>query len=465
MATQKILIVNDDVSDAIVTKAILRKNNFEVSGIIIDALDAIQQAGSERPDLVLMKIGISGSASSIEAASKIIENYRVPVMFIVGDNDISLLKRIKKLNNPVVVLKPFSEAELIKSVTLAINRHIAEEKMRQSRDEANIDPAETGLNNIPAPAITINKRGAITRINKEMEFFTGFRKNELIGRKFLSLIDTTEKNSGDEDIRIWPDKVLIKLSNGKTQRVSIFTGFLESFGDNFDEQILVFKKETGEVEFAVKDIDVIFAKVLNSLDDIVFVLNTEMEITHYNQKFAIFAKRLSMSKFQLSRPVYEIPQFSKIANVNVYEELFKNAREVKQVRKYGSGKDCMYMLFKFIPLETNGKTSHMITVMRDITEMQEARQKTGVIYDEFMKNRTLIKNIHTAIGDIRTALYGIVKYVEKNPDKLRDSEFQQVAMLTRHAEKKLLVFDNAWSKYETQLNMLQMNAKYKFDKK
>lgn len=465
MAAGKILIVDDDVSDATKLKLILRKNNFEVLGLIFDACDAIQQAGLEKPDLILMKLGICGKVSSIEAALKITENYRVPVLFIIGEDDISLLDSIKTFNDPVIVIKPYSDDELINSIALALNRHRALEKSRQKKLQANIDPTETGLNSILAPAITINKRGAVTRINKEMELATGFGKNELLGRKFLSLIAADDIKDSEDEVHIWPDCVLLKKSDESLIRVSVVCGFLKTPGDNLDEQILVFKKEADDIGFPANDIDRIFAMVLNSIDDIVFVLNTKMEITHYNKKFSELAKKLSITSFQLSRPAYEIPQFSKIAGVNLYEELFKNASEVKQIRRFGNAKEGMYMLFRFIPLKTQGEVTHMITVMRDITDIEEAKQKSGAIYEEFMKNSNLLKNIHTAMGDIRTALYQIVRYVEKNPDKLKDPSFEKVAQLARNAEQKLIIFDSAWSKYELQLNMIKMNVKSGFDKK
>ncbi|WFN37158.1 PAS domain-containing protein [Methanomicrobium antiquum] len=466
MAKEKILITDDEVSNAIKIRNLLRNNNYEISGLSVDAFDTIQQAGANKPDLVIMRIGISGSAGIIDAASKIIENYKIPVLFIIGESDLEVLEIVKKLNNPVVVLKPFTDEQILKSIDLAINRHKAEEKSRINKTSANTDPAETGLMEIPAAAITINKRGAVTRINKEMEFLTGFNRNKLIGRKFLSLIDTEDESEREDDeVCVWPDKVLLKKADGNSQKVSVLSGFIKSYGDNFDEQILIFKKETGEVSFASKDIDVIFTKVLNSLDDIVFVISNKMEITHYNQKFFSFARRLSISKLQLTKPAYEIPQFSKIASVNIYEELFKNGKEVKHIRKYGNDKETTYMLFHFIPLETDGIISHMITVMRDITEIEESRQKSGAIHDEFLKNSTLMKNIQSSMSDIRTALYQIVKFVEKNPEKLRDPAFKQVAVLSKNAEKKLIIFDRLWSRYETQLNMIQMNVKYKFNKK
>ena len=247
MAAGKILIVDDDVSDATKLKLILRKNNFEVLGLIFDACDAIQQAGLEKPDLILMKLGICGRVSSIEAALKITENYRVPVLFIIGEDDISLLDSIKTFNDPVIVIKPYSDDELINSIALALNRHRALEKSRQKKLQANIDPTETGLNSILAPAITINKRGAVTRINKEMELATGFGKNELLGRKFLSLIAADDIKDSEDEVHIWPDCVLLKKSDESLIRVSVVCGFLKTPGDNLDEQILVFKKEADDI--------------------------------------------------------------------------------------------------------------------------------------------------------------------------------------------------------------------------
>ncbi len=473
MTGEKILIVNEVVSEAIAIRQILRKNKFRIAGLVIDIVDAIQQAGADKPDLVLMKIGIAGSRSVIDAASKIITNYNLPILFIVGDSDTELVNQIKKINNPVIIFHPFKEADLIKSINTSITRHVAEMKTLHEKKLANVDPIQTKLSAIPVPAITINRRGAITRINKEMEALTNFSKNELIGRKFLNFLDTSDSSESqknddmyEEDVvEIWPDKVNIKIADGSTKKVVIMSGFLKSYGDNLDEQLLIFKKVNGEVEFSTNDIEIIFAKVLNSLDEMVFVVNTEMEITHYNSKFFAFAKRLGITEYQLEHPIYEISKFSKIGAVNMYEELFKTKSEMQQTRRYGSGKESIYMHFHFIPLISNDQITHIITVMRDITEIEESRQKSKAIYDEFMQNRTLIKKIQSGMAEIRTSMYNVIKFVEKSPETAKNPTLQQTAKLTKTAEQKLLKFDIIWSKYEKQLNMIQMNAKYKFDKK
>ncbi|MBO4522364.1 MAG: response regulator, partial [Methanomicrobium sp.] len=120
MTGEKILIVDDEVSEAIATRKLLRKNEFDISGLVINIVDAIQQAGADKPDLVLMKIGIKGSMDVIDAASKIIANYNLPILFIVGDNDIDVISKIKKLNNPVIVIAPYTEIELVKSINIAL---------------------------------------------------------------------------------------------------------------------------------------------------------------------------------------------------------------------------------------------------------------------------------------------------------------------------------------------------------
>lgn len=473
MTGEKILIVNDVVSEAIAIRQILRKNKFNIAGLVIDIVDAIQEAGADKPDLVIMKIGISGSMGVIDAASKIISTYNLPVMFIVGDNDTELVNIIKKINNPVILFHPFKEADLIKSINTAITRHVAETKMREDKAIANIDPIQTKLSTIQAPAITINRRGAITRMNKEMELLTKYTKTELVGKKFLSLIDTTDRieyvKSHDIDeadnIEIWPDKVGIKVADGTTANVLVISGFIKTYGDNLDEQLLIFKKMTGEVEFATRGMDIVFSKVMNSLDDMIFVLNRDLEITHYNTKFFLFAKRLGITEYQLNHPIYEISNFSKIGAVNMFEEIFRTNSETTQMRRYGTDKESIFMHFHFIPLVTNGVTTQIITIMRDATEMEDLRQKNRDISEEFMQNRALLKKIQTNISDLRTSMYSVIKFVEKSPATARNPTVLQIAKLTKNVEHKLLAFDILWSKYETQLNMVQMNAKYKFDKK
>ena len=461
------------VSEAIAIRQILRKNKFNIAGLVIDIVDAIQEAGADKPDLVIMKIGISGSMGVIDAASKIISTYNLPVMFIVGDNDTELVNIIKKINNPVILFHPFKEADLIKSINTAITRHVAETKMREDKAIANIDPIQTKLSTIQAPAITINRRGAITRMNKEMELLTKYTKTELVGKKFLSLIDTTDRieyvKSHDIDeadnIEIWPDKVGIKVADGTTANVLVISGFIKTYGDNLDEQLLIFKKMTGEVEFATRGMDIVFSKVMNSLDDMIFVLNRDLEITHYNTKFFLFAKRLGITEYQLNHPIYEISKFSKIGAVNMFEEIFRTNSETTQMRRYGTDKESIFMHFHFIPLVTNGVTTQIITIMRDATEMEDLRQKNRDISEEFMQNRALLKKIQTNISDLRTSMYSVIKFVEKSPATARNPTVLQIAKLTKNVEHKLLAFDILWSKYETQLNMVQMNAKYKFDKK
>ncbi|MBQ3718424.1 MAG: PAS domain S-box protein [Methanomicrobium sp.] len=475
MTGEKILIVNDVVSEAIAIRQILRKNKFDIAGLVIDIVDAIQEAGENTPDLVLMKIGVSGSMGVIDAASKIIANYNLPVLFIVGDDDIELVNHIKKINNPVILFQPFKESDLIKSINTAINRHVAETKMREEKARANIDPIQTKLDSVEAPAITINKRGAITRVNRQMEFLTKFKKTELIGRKFLSFIDAKDRIEyiningqaidDEENVEIWPNRVSLKNAEGSASNVLVISGFIKTYGDNLDEQVLIFKKITGDIEFATRGMDIIFSKVMNSLDDMVFVINKDFEITHYNTKFLDFTKRLGITNYQLSQPIYEIAKFSKIGAVNMYEELFRTNSETTQVRKYGSDKESLYMYFHFIPIMTNGVTTNMITVMRDITELEETRQKSKAIYDEFMQNRSLVRNIQGGISEVRKSMYQVIKFVEKSPDTATNPTLQQVSKLTKNVEQKLLSFDVVWSKYEKQLNMLQMNAKYKYDKK
>ena len=101
---------------------------------------------------------------------------------------------------------------------------------------------------------------------------------------------------------------------------------------------------------------------------------------------------------------------------------------------------------------------------KEITEIEESRQKSKSIYEEFMKNRSLISKIQSGMSDIRSSMYQIIKFVEKNPERATSPSFKQMAKLTKNAEQKLLAFDVVWSKYETQINMMQMNSKYKMDK-
>lgn len=134
MAKVSVLVVEDE---SIVSKDIqhsLKKLGYMISGSAATGEKAIELAGSERPDIVLMDIMLKGDMSGIEAAQEIKKQFAIPVIFLTAYADESTLSKAKISEPYGYVLKPFKEIDLHTSIEMAIYKHSREQEVMKERD-------------------------------------------------------------------------------------------------------------------------------------------------------------------------------------------------------------------------------------------------------------------------------------------------------------------------------------------
>ena len=85
MNTYKVLIAEDEGLIAMDIAARLEALGHTVVGTVSTAAEAIEQAPNAQ--VVLMDIRLDGPVDGIEAASKIRERYRLPVVFLTAQAD------------------------------------------------------------------------------------------------------------------------------------------------------------------------------------------------------------------------------------------------------------------------------------------------------------------------------------------------------------------------------------------
>ena len=87
MTKKRILIVEDQGITALDEEQIMRDLGYEVTGIAMSGEAAVEQAGRDGPDLVLMDIMLVGEMDGREAALKIWELHRIPVVYVTAFGD------------------------------------------------------------------------------------------------------------------------------------------------------------------------------------------------------------------------------------------------------------------------------------------------------------------------------------------------------------------------------------------
>jgi DNA-binding LytR/AlgR family response regulator len=134
MSKINVLVVEDE---SIVSKDIqhsLKKLGYNVVGASATGELAIELAGKENPDIVLMDIMLKGEMNGIQAAEKIKEKHAIPIIFLTAYADESTLSKAKITEPYGYILKPFKEIDLHTTIEMAIYKHSKEQEIVKERD-------------------------------------------------------------------------------------------------------------------------------------------------------------------------------------------------------------------------------------------------------------------------------------------------------------------------------------------
>src|SRR3989454_6161205 len=123
MVNIQILVVEDESVVALDICKTLIALHYDVTAMASTVEEAIDQAASKRPDLVLMDIKLTGTMSGIEAAEEIQRRFNIPVIYLTAHSDSSTLQQAQITEPYGYCLKPFDEAELRVAIEMALYKH------------------------------------------------------------------------------------------------------------------------------------------------------------------------------------------------------------------------------------------------------------------------------------------------------------------------------------------------------
>ena len=174
----RVLVVEDEGLVAADVRRALERGGYEVCGICADGASAVRLARSELPDAVIMDIQLTGAMDGIEAAGVIQRECGRPVIFLTGHAEAATVQRARGVQPYGYLLKPFHESELQSAVELAVSRHAADSRVRESEERFS-----GALRSIAGAVICTDVLGVITFVNPVAEAITGWRATEAVGRQ------------------------------------------------------------------------------------------------------------------------------------------------------------------------------------------------------------------------------------------------------------------------------------------
>ena len=128
MDRPRIMVVEDEWIIANDIKNCLVDLGYMVTSIAATGQEAIDQAGEDKPDLILMDIMLKGDMNGIEAAKEIRKLHGIPVIYLTAYDNQYLVEQAKQTANYGYLLKPFKDKELHIAIDMALHRKRQERK-------------------------------------------------------------------------------------------------------------------------------------------------------------------------------------------------------------------------------------------------------------------------------------------------------------------------------------------------
>jgi PAS domain S-box-containing protein len=177
MTPARVLIVEDERIVARDIQNRLTQLGYEVVGVTRFGEEAVRLADQLRPDLVLMDIRLEGGMDGVDAALEIRRRAPVPIVYLTAYTDDDTLRRARVTEPLGYILKPFEERELRTVIEMALYKHQAERKLRESERRYAVT-----LSSIGDAVIATDNEARIAFMNPVAGALTGWPEGEAASR-------------------------------------------------------------------------------------------------------------------------------------------------------------------------------------------------------------------------------------------------------------------------------------------
>ena len=120
--TRRVLVVEDEALIRLDLVEMLGEEGYEVVGEAGDGASAVRLAEELRPDLVVLDVKMP-VLDGISAAERIVEQRIAPVLMLTAFSQRELVERARDAGAMAYLVKPFTRADLVPAIEMAISRH------------------------------------------------------------------------------------------------------------------------------------------------------------------------------------------------------------------------------------------------------------------------------------------------------------------------------------------------------
>ena len=121
-AARRVVIADDEALIRMDLKEMLHEEGYDVVGEAADGEEACRLAQELRPDLVVLDVKMP-VLDGISAASRITNARLAPVLVLTAFSQRELVERARDAGAMAYLVKPFTPADLVPAIEMAVSRH------------------------------------------------------------------------------------------------------------------------------------------------------------------------------------------------------------------------------------------------------------------------------------------------------------------------------------------------------
>ncbi|NJN46512.1 MAG: response regulator [Candidatus Competibacteraceae bacterium] len=196
-AKTRVMVVEDESLVALTLRKKLEKLGYEVAAIFSSGEEAVEQVETIHPDAILMDIMLAGQIDGVTAAERILNHYKVPIIYLTAYSDESTMNRAKHTVPQGYLIKPFEGPELRSALEMALYRHRMEKELADKHKAlfAAKERALVTLQAIGDAVITTDAHCIVDYLNPVAEKLTGWTKSEAHGRPLSEIFRIVDEPS------------------------------------------------------------------------------------------------------------------------------------------------------------------------------------------------------------------------------------------------------------------------------
>lgn len=248
-AKENVLIVANDRLTALKLQNRLEGMGYAVTVAVSSGEGALEAVTSNRPDLVLVDIRLTGILDGIQTAEEIRARFKVPVVCVTDCAGESSLRRANLTENIGYILNPFETRELVLAIELALYKQMMERRLKEKSEWL-----ATTLRCVGDAVIAADKNGAVAFMNPVAEALTGWKQEEALGRDVAEVVSL--ENPGVKALRDgtaigWGNPVLLGAKDGREIPTDGRAEIIKDDWGNIAGGVLVWR-DRGNAEDAAK---------------------------------------------------------------------------------------------------------------------------------------------------------------------------------------------------------------------